>query len=124
MVLWADSFTDGFASASGRAAVEVLEAAGLRGRAWSPSRPAAALTWISTGQLDAAQRIVRRTVDVLHPYVERGIPVRRAGAVLPGDAALGRRRARDDPRAAEVAAGVHSLAEVLSRRRRAGRRRT
>ncbi len=33
VVLWADSFTDGFASGSGRAAVALLESAGC-GWAW------------------------------------------------------------------------------------------
>ena len=41
VVLWADSFTDGFASDSGRAAVARARGRRPAGRAWSPSRPAA-----------------------------------------------------------------------------------
>ena len=113
VVVWADTFTDGFAADAGRAAVEVLERAGLRVGVVGESA-CCGLTWVSTGQLSAARRIVRRTLDVLHPYVERGVPV--VGlepsclATLRSDAV----ELTDDPRAAEVAAGVRSLAEVLS----------
>jgi FAD/FMN-containing dehydrogenase/Fe-S oxidoreductase len=113
VVVWADSFTDGFASDSGRAAVAVLEAAGLRvGVIGEPA--CCGLTWVSTGQLAGARRILARTLDVLHPYVALGIPV--VGlepsclATLRSDAV----ELTADPRAVEVAAGVRSLAEVLS----------
>ncbi len=113
VVVWADSFTDGFASDSGRAAVAVLEAAGLRvGVVTEPA--CCGLTWVSTGQLTAARRILGHTLDVLHPYVAAGVPV--VGlepsclATLRSDAV----ELTADPRAAEVAAGVRSLAEVLS----------
>ena len=113
VVLWADSFTDAFASDSGRAAVRVLEGAGLRVGVVG-EHACCALTWVSTGQLTAARRIVEHTLDVLHPYVAAGIPV--VGlepsclATLRSDAV----ELTADPRAAEVAAGVRSLAEVLS----------
>jgi FAD/FMN-containing dehydrogenase/Fe-S oxidoreductase len=113
VVVWSDSFTDGFAPDSGRAAVAVLEAAGLRvGVVTEPA--CCGLTWVSTGQLTAARRILGHTLDVLHPYVAAGVPV--VGlepsclATLRSDAV----ELTADPRAAEVAAGVRSLAEVLS----------
>jgi Fe-S oxidoreductase len=113
VVVWGDSFTDSFASSSGRAAIAVLEAAGLRvGVVTEPA--CCALTWVSTGQLDAARRILGRTIDVLHPYVERGVPVLGLEpsclATLRSDAV----ELTDDPRAADVARGVHSLAELLA----------
>jgi Fe-S oxidoreductase len=113
VVIWADTFTDGFAATSGRAAVEVLEQAGLRVGVVA-ELACCGLTWVSTGQLTAARRQLSRTLDVLHPYVERGVPV--VGlepsclATLRSDAV----ELTDDPRGAEVAAGVRSLAEVLS----------
>jgi FAD/FMN-containing dehydrogenase/Fe-S oxidoreductase len=113
VVLWADSFTDAFASDSGRAAVTVLEGAGLRVGVVG-EHACCGLTWVSTGQLTAARRIVEHSLDVLHPYVAAGIPV--VGlepsclATLRSDAV----ELTADPRAAEVAAGVRSLAEVLS----------
>jgi FAD/FMN-containing dehydrogenase/Fe-S oxidoreductase len=113
VMVWADSFTDSFSPEAGRAAVALLERAGLRvGVVAEPA--CCGLTWVSTGQLDAARRILVRALDVLHPYVVRGIPV--VGlepsclATLRSDAV----ELTDDPRAAEVAAGVHTLAELLS----------
>lgn len=111
--LWADSFTDAFTPDTGRAAVELLAAAGLRA-AVIPQDACCALTWITTGQLDAARRIVRRTVETLHPYVASGVPV--VGlepsclATLREDAV----QLVDDPRAAEVGRGMRTLAELLT----------
>ena len=51
------------------------------------------LTWITTGQLDAARTILGRTVATLAPLVDAGHPDRRAGAVLHRGAARRRRRA-------------------------------
>jgi FAD/FMN-containing dehydrogenase/Fe-S oxidoreductase len=113
VVLWADSFTDHFAPASGRAAVRVLEGAGLTvGVIEEPA--CCALTWISTGQLDAARRILGATVGTLHRYVAAGIPV--VGlepsclAALRSDAP----ELVEDPRARTVADGVRTLAELLT----------
>ncbi|WP_121253458.1 FAD-binding and (Fe-S)-binding domain-containing protein [Nocardioides ferulae] len=112
--VWADSFTDHFLPGSGHAAIAVLEAAGLRVRVIE--EPACcALTWITTGQLDQARRIVARSVATLAPYVASGVPV--VGlepsclATLRSDAV----ELSDDPRAAEVAGGVLTFAELLTR---------
>jgi FAD/FMN-containing dehydrogenase/Fe-S oxidoreductase len=71
ILLWPDTFTNHFHPAVGRAAVDVLEQAG-----WTvtvPSQPlCCGLTWISTGQLDVAKRILRRSVEALAPHVRRG----------------------------------------------------
>ncbi|MFD1859613.1 FAD-binding oxidoreductase [Aeromicrobium camelliae] len=114
VLLWADSFTEYFGTASGRAAVDVLEAAGYAVELLE--RPqCCGLTWITTGQLDTARELVERTVEQLHPYVAAGVPV--VGlepsclAVLRSDAV----ELVDDPRAAEVAGGVLTLAELLRR---------
>jgi Fe-S oxidoreductase len=112
VVVWADSFTEHFATGPGQAAVTLLERAGLE-VAVAGEDACCGLTWISTGQLDAARRIVGHTVDVLHPYVADGIPV--VGlepsclAALRADLV----QLTDDPRAAELAAGVRTLAELL-----------
>ncbi|GAA1801158.1 FAD-binding and (Fe-S)-binding domain-containing protein [Luedemannella flava] len=71
VVLWPDTFTNRFDPAIARAAVEVVEAAGWRVRV--PSEPVCCgLTWISTGQLDTAKRVIRRTVDILRPHLRAG----------------------------------------------------
>ncbi|MEU4348154.1 FAD-linked oxidase C-terminal domain-containing protein [Streptomyces sp. NPDC023838] len=74
VVLWPDTFSTYFHPAVARSAVKVLEDAGFRVAV--PSRPVCCgLTWISTGQLGVAQRVLRRTVRVLRPWIEAGTPV-------------------------------------------------
>jgi Fe-S oxidoreductase len=113
--LWADSFTDHFGAGIGRAAIDLLAAAGLEARV-IPERACCGLTWVTTGQLDQARRILTDAVDTLHPYVASGVPV--VGlepsclASLRSDAV----ELVDDPRAAEVAAGMSTLAELLTGR--------
>jgi Fe-S oxidoreductase len=72
--IWADSFSDHFFPANGHAAIRYLESAGLTARV-IPDDACCGLTWITTGQLDQAQRIMARTVATLAPYVESGVPV-------------------------------------------------
>jgi Fe-S oxidoreductase len=74
VVLWPDTFTNHLTPGIGKAAVEVLEAAGWR--VIVPEQPlCCGLTWISTGQLATARRVLRRTVDALAPYLRRGVRV-------------------------------------------------
>ena len=74
VVLWPDTFTNHLTPGIGRAATEVLEAAGWR--VIVPEQPlCCGLTWISTGQLGTARRVLRRTVDTLAPYLRRGVRV-------------------------------------------------
>jgi FAD/FMN-containing dehydrogenase/Fe-S oxidoreductase len=71
VLLWPDTFTNTFHPHIGRAAVELLEQAG-----WTvllPERPlCCGLTWISTGQLSTAKKVLRRTVDGLASHVRDG----------------------------------------------------
>lgn len=112
--VWADSFTDHFRTAPGLAAIEFLEASGLRVRVIG-DRACCALPWITTGQLDAAQRIVGKAVTALAPYVDSGVPVLglepSCVAALRSDAA----ELVDDPTAARVGAGVLTFAELVTR---------
>ena len=74
VVLWPDTFTNNFDTDIARAAVEVLEDAGFEVRV--PMRSACCgLTWISTGQLDAAKVVLKRTLEVLQPALRESIPV-------------------------------------------------
>ena len=115
VALWIDTFTASFAPAVAVAASEVLAAAGLRVLV-VPGSPCCALTWITTGQLGVARRILRRTLDVLAPAVAAGLPIvglepsctSTLRADLPGLLAA-------DPRAASVAAATVTLAEALER---------
>ncbi len=112
-VLIPDTFTSYFAPQTGVAATRLLEEAGYRvslpGR-----RVCCAITWISTGQLDAARRILRRTVAALLPAAQAGIPLvglePSCTAALKSDAVnlLGTAAART------VAGAVSTLAEALA----------
>ena len=120
VVLWADSFTDGFSPGIGTAARRVLEDAGYDVVLAGPGA-CCGLTWISTGQLDAARTRLRGTLDVLSPYVDAGLPIvglePSCTAALRGDLP---ELLADDERAARVSAAVHTLAELLVLRRADG----
>ncbi|MFI5798628.1 FAD-binding and (Fe-S)-binding domain-containing protein [Streptomyces sp. NPDC051677] len=74
VVLWPDTFTSSFHPSIAVAAVRVLENAGFRVAV--PTEPVCCgLTWISTGQLRVARKVLRRTLHVLRPYLEAGTPV-------------------------------------------------
>ena len=114
VVLWADSFTDHLTPEVGRAAVALLERAGLRVGVVQETA-CCGLTWVTTGQLTAARRIVTGTTDTLHSYAERGIPV---VALEPSCLAVLRTDAGellDDPRVGAVAENTRTLAETLER---------
>ncbi|RYE75715.1 MAG: FAD-binding oxidoreductase, partial [Myxococcales bacterium] len=114
--IWADSFTDAFNTDVGRAAVALLDSLGLKA-AFIDESACCGLTWITTGQLTAAQKIVARTVATLHPYVTSGTPVI---GLEPSCLAALREDAPQlvaDPRAVEVSAGIRTLAEFLTDQR-------
>ena len=74
VVLWPDTFTNNFEPSVARAAVAVLEAAGFGVDV--PHAPVCCgLTWISTGQLGIAKRVLRRTLGELGPALRSGTPV-------------------------------------------------
>ncbi|GAA3549224.1 FAD-binding and (Fe-S)-binding domain-containing protein [Amycolatopsis ultiminotia] len=114
LVLWPDSFNNYLTPDVLDAAAEVLTAAGYD--VVLPDRGVCCgLTWVSTGQLDVARRVLRRTLSVLEPYLAAGYEV--AGlepsctalfrgdlpALLPGD-----------PTAALLATRTRTFAELLA----------
>ncbi|MEU0949090.1 FAD-binding and (Fe-S)-binding domain-containing protein [Streptomyces canus] len=142
VVLWPDTFTEHLSPSVGQAAVRVLEAAGLRvalpptvhlekapvgdGRtvALDPvsllrgrGRVCCGLTYVSTGQLDRARTVLRRTLDLMTPVLDTRAPV----VVLEPSCAAALRTdlpelLHDDPRAARLASRVMTFAEALERR--------
>ncbi|WP_405632613.1 FAD-binding and (Fe-S)-binding domain-containing protein [Streptomyces sp. NBC_01174] len=74
VVLWPDTFTTYFHPAIAKAAVRVLERAGFQVAV--PTRAVCCgLTWISTGQLATAKKVLHRTLEVLRPWIEAGTPI-------------------------------------------------
>ncbi|MEU6282311.1 FAD-binding and (Fe-S)-binding domain-containing protein [Streptomyces sp. NPDC047028] len=115
VVLWPDTFTDHLAPSVGRAAVTVLEDAGLR-VAVAPAKVCCGLTYVSTGQLDRARAVHRRTLDLMEPALRTGLPV----VVLEPSCAAALRTdlpelLPDDPRAGQLASAVLTFAETLRR---------
>jgi FAD/FMN-containing dehydrogenase/Fe-S oxidoreductase len=114
VLLWADSFSEHLDTSGARAMVEVLEQAGYTVRMPEASA-CCGLTWITTGQLDGARARLRQTMDVLGPYAEAGIPI---VGIEPSCTAVLRSDLPDlfpdDPRAAALARGTYTLAELLT----------
>ncbi|AKT51571.1 FAD-binding and (Fe-S)-binding domain-containing protein [Arsenicicoccus sp. oral taxon 190] len=113
VVLFVDSFVEHFSPQVGIDAVTVLRAAGytpiVTGR-----QVCCGLTWISTGQLDSARRILTKAVRELDPYVVQGIPI---VGLEPSCTAALRHDAVDllqTDAARRVAGGVVTLAELLA----------
>jgi Fe-S oxidoreductase len=74
VLLWPDTFTNNFQPEVGAAAVQVLESAGYR--VVLPKQTlCCGLTWISTGQLTTAKRVLQRTLAALAPLLRKGMPV-------------------------------------------------
>jgi hypothetical protein len=114
VLLWVDTFTDHFAPEVGRAAVQVLEAAGYSVEI--TGKPVCCgLTWISTGQLSGARRQLRRSLEALDPAVRLGTPI---VGLEPSCTAVLRGEIADllpgDPRAGKVRAATRTLAELLA----------
>ena len=79
VVLWADTFNTYFEPENARAALKVLQAAGFRvhlPRAADDGRPlCCGRTFLAAGLIDEAKAEVRRMLEALKPFVERGVPV-------------------------------------------------
>ncbi|MHC1562736.1 FAD-binding and (Fe-S)-binding domain-containing protein [Actinomycetospora sp. C-140] len=115
VLLWPDTFTEFLHPRAGADAVRVLEAAGFRVRL--PERElCCGLTWVTTGQLDVAARVLGRTLDALAPAVRAGMPIvglePSCTAVLTDDAV----NLLPGPRADAIAAATTTLGRLLAER--------
>jgi Fe-S oxidoreductase len=113
VLVWADSFSNGFAPGVDHDVVRVLEHVGLE--VVTPAQPVCCgLTWISTGQLDGARKRLAQLMDEFAPIVESGVPV---VGVEPSCTAVLRSDLLelfpDDPRAKLIAENTFTLSEVL-----------
>ncbi len=111
VVLWPDTFNEYLTPEVAHAAVAVLEAAGFE--VTIPGRTVCCgLTWHTTGQLDMARRVLRRSLGAVE--LQGAEPV----VVLEPSCATMLRHdllelLPDDPRAASLAARVATFAEIL-----------
>ncbi len=114
VLLWIDTFTNAFDPEIALTAIRLLRSLGYRVRI-PQRRVCCGLTWISTGQLDAARARLRATLDELDEHVRGGGIVvglePSCTAVLRADLP---ELLPDDPRAARTAAAVRTLAEFLA----------
>jgi Fe-S oxidoreductase len=74
VLLWPDTFTNYFDPAIAVDAMTVLDAAGFDVQVPRQAM-CCGLTWISTGQLATAKRVLRRTLKLLRPALRSDIPV-------------------------------------------------
>ncbi|RZT26801.1 FAD/FMN-containing dehydrogenase [Kribbella sp. VKM Ac-2569] len=114
VVLWPDTFTNYLAPEIGRAALAVLEAAGHE--VVLPAKPVCCgLTWISTGQLTTARRVLDRSLRVLAPHLQAGTPI---VGLEPSCTAAFRHDAptllADNPLAASAGANIRTFSELLA----------
>ncbi|WP_225829681.1 FAD-binding and (Fe-S)-binding domain-containing protein [Streptomyces sp. NK08204] len=113
VLLWPDTFTNYFRPSAARSAVRLLEDAGFR-VAVPVSPLCCGLTWISTGQLAVAKRVLRRTLRRLRPWLAGGVPIvglePSCTAVFRADAA---ELLPDDEDAQRLAGQCRTLAEML-----------
>ncbi|EMQ97714.1 FAD-binding and (Fe-S)-binding domain-containing protein [Paeniglutamicibacter gangotriensis] len=114
VVLWPDSFNNHLDTSPGKAAVEVLEALG-----YTVIIPedfvCCGLTWHSTGQLDAARKVIGHTLKVMEPLLEAGYPV--IGLEPSCTVMLGHEITElvpGDPRAAALAAAVVPFGDLVA----------
>lgn len=113
VVLWADSFSKGFARDSVRDAVFLLQRQGLRVLV-APENVCCGLTWISTGQLNGARKRMTHLVEKLAPLADQGVPI--VGLEPSCTAALREDLPEllpNDPRAATISEQTRTLSEVL-----------
>jgi Fe-S oxidoreductase len=115
VTLFVDSFTNYFTPEVGVATVRVLEEAGFSPRL-TEKQQCCGLTWISTGQLDAAKKILGRTVEALARSASEGVPIvgmePSCTGVLRSDAV----ELVNDDNAKQVADATRTLAELLTDR--------
>lgn len=114
VLLWPDTFTNHFDPAIAADAVAVLEHLGYTVDL-PPRDVCCGLTWTSTGQVDAARRVLRRSLRTIEPWLAAGVPVvglepsctaalrSDAGELLP-----------DEPMVEALATGVRTFAELLA----------
>ncbi|GLZ49214.1 lactate dehydrogenase [Actinomycetospora sp. NBRC 106375] len=115
LLLWPDTFTAAFDPDLALDAIAVLEHLGYRVEL-PTGQVCCGLTWHTTGQLDTARSVVRRSLDVVKPWLDDGVAV--VGLEPSCTAALRQDVVEllgpDDEDAVRLKASTRTLAEVLA----------
>ena len=114
LLLWVDTFTDHFDPEIAANAVAVLESLGYTVEL-PPNEVCCGLTWVSTGQVSTAQKVLRRSLRAIEPWLADGVPV--VGLEPSCTAALradGQELLPAEPLAKALAGGVRTFAELLA----------
>ncbi len=114
LLLWVDTFTDHFDPEIAACAVAVLESLGYSVEL-PPNEVCCGLTWVSTGQVSTAQKVLRRSLRAIEPWLTDGVPV--VGLEPSCTAALradGQELLPAEPLAKALAGGVRTFAELLA----------
>ena len=114
MLLWTDTFSSSFDPAVVRSAVAVLTALGYAVEL-PPQTVCCGLTWTTTGQVATARRVLGRSLNVIRPWLDAGVPVvglePSCTAALRADAA---ELLPGHPLVSRLEAGVRTFAELLA----------
>ncbi|MEJ2886767.1 FAD-binding and (Fe-S)-binding domain-containing protein [Actinomycetospora aeridis] len=116
VLLWPDTFTAAFDPELALDAIAVLEHLGYRVEL-PDGQVCCGLTWHTTGQLDTARAVARRSLDVVKPWLDDGVPV--VGLEPSCTAALRQDVVEllgpDDEDAVRLEKSTRTLAEVLAK---------
>ncbi|CAA9410781.1 MAG: Fe-S protein, homolog of lactate dehydrogenase SO1521 [uncultured Pseudonocardia sp.] len=114
VLLWPDTFSNHFDPQVLTDATAVLERLGYTVEL-PPREVCCGLTWTSTGQVDTARRVLRRSLRTIAPWLAAGVPVvglePSCTAALRSDA---RELLPDEPLIEKLRDGVRTFAEVLA----------
>lgn len=114
VVLWVDTFTQYLSPEVGTAAVAVLEDAGYHVRI-TKRQMCCGLTWITTGQLGVAKKMLERSLRALDPLIVDGAPI---VGLEPSCTAVLRSEAAElvgGELASKVAENTFTLSELLAK---------
>lgn len=115
LLLWPDTFTNHFDPSIAADAVAVLSALGYSVEV-PPAAVCCGLTWTSTGQVETARKVLRRSLHTISPWIADGVPV--VGLEPSCTAALrvdAPELLPNAPLARSIAGSIFTFAEILAK---------
>lgn len=115
LLLWPDTFTNHFDPSIAADAVAVLSALGYSVEV-PPAAVCCGLTWTSTGQVETARKVLRRSLHTISPWIADGVPVvglePSCTAALRADAP---ELLPNVPLASSISGSIFTFAEILAK---------